>query len=179
MMGTKMDKAAIYKVNGVVFADVFAQGLNDAVIERLVAGINRPCRVVDVTWPQGIAPSRLIIDDAVLSDWSLPFVFDVAPPDPAVVRAGMRLSFAQLLIGLVAEKWITDAEGEAWLEANLPAALQAVIATLPQEHQFPARARALRPSQIERLDPMVDMLGAAQRVSPEGMDEFFTKYMAV
>lgn len=91
-------------------------------------------------------------------------------------RGGMSLTFAQLMIGLVAEAWVTEAEADAWLAGTLPAALLALIATLPPEQQFPAKARALRPSVVLRVDPMVEALGAAQGKTPAEIDTFFTTY---
>jgi hypothetical protein len=97
----------------------------------------------------------------------------------AAERATMRLSFAQLLIGLVSEQWITEAEGEAWLAGTLPAPVLALIATLPAEQQFPAKARAIRPSEVLRADPLVELLGAAQGKTPEQLDDFFRTYSEV
>lgn len=103
-------------------------------------------------------------------------------PDAATVlaaqRAGMSLTFAQLLIGLVTEEWITEAEGEAWLEGTLPAAVIALIASLPEGARFAARARAVRPSVVLRLDPLVVALAAAQSKSAEELDAFFATYAA-
>lgn len=108
------------------------------------------------------------------------------PPTPEQVaaaleaeRAAMRLTFAQLLIGLVAEAWITEAEGEAWLTGTLPAPVTALIVTLPANEQFSAKARALRPSLILRMDPMVVTLGANQGKTPEEIDTFFRTYASV
>jgi len=97
----------------------------------------------------------------------------------AHARAGQSLSFAQLLIGLVAEGWITEADGDGWLSGVLPAAVLAVIATLPQAMQFAAKARAARPSVVERLDPLVGALAAAQNKTDADLDAFFTTYAAV
>lgn len=91
-------------------------------------------------------------------------------------RQGMRLSFAQLLIGLVTEGWITEAEGEAWLAGTLPAAVLALIDTLPAAQQFAAKARAARPSVVVRSDPLVTDLGAAQGKTAAELDAFFTTY---
>lgn len=94
-------------------------------------------------------------------------------------RQGMTMTFAQLLIGLVAEAWITEAEGEAWLAGTLPAPVLALIATLPAEHQFPAKARAIAPSVVIRTDPLVSSLGAAQGKTDAELDAFFTTYAQV
>jgi len=108
-----------------------------------------------------------------------PVLVDIPPPDPAEARDIMRLTFAQLLIGLVAEGWISEAEGEAWLAGTLPAQVLAVIATLPAAQQFAARARAARPSIVARLDPLVGALAAAQGKSDAELDAFFAGYAAI
>ena len=89
------------------------------------------------------------------------------------------LSFPQLLIGLVAEGWITEADGEAWLAGTLPAAVLEVISNLPTATQFPAKARALRPSMIVRADPLVAALAAYEGKTPEELDQFFLTYAQV
>lgn len=91
----------------------------------------------------------------------------------------MKMTFAQLLIGLVAEGWITEAEGDGWLAGTLPAPVLALIATLPANMRFAAKARAIRPSEVLRRDPLVEMLGAAQGKTPEQLDAFFATYSQV
>ena len=108
-----------------------------------------------------------------------PVAVDAALPTDAELRAGMSLSFAQLLIGLVTEGWITEAEGDGWLAGTLPAPVLALIATLPAGQQFAAKARAIRPSQVVRLDPLVGLLAAAQGKSDSDMDTFFATYAAI
>lgn len=97
----------------------------------------------------------------------------------AQTRAAMQLTFAQLLIGLVTEAWITEAEGEAWLTGALPAPVLALIASLPANQQFAAKARAIAPSVVLRTDPLVSSLGAAQGKTAEQLDTFFTTYASV
>jgi len=89
------------------------------------------------------------------------------------------ISFAQLVIGLVTEQWITEVEGTAWLQGVLPAAVETLITSLPQEQQFIARARASRPSEVLRNDPLVVSLGAAQGKTEEELDDFFRTYSGV
>ncbi len=97
----------------------------------------------------------------------------------AAERGALRLTFAQLLIGLVTEAWITQAEGEAWLAGTLPLAVTNLIATLPTNEQFIAKAHALRPSEVVRLDPLVVSMGAAQGKTVEEIDNFFRTYRNV
>lgn len=94
-------------------------------------------------------------------------------------RAALKLSFAQLMIGLVTEAWITEAEGEAWLAGTLPTAVLTIIGTLPVEQQFAAKARAIRPSEVLRNDPLVVSLGASAGKTPEELDDFFRTYAVV
>ena len=99
------------------------------------------------------------------------------PPIPPVVIP--NLSFAQLMIGLVTEGWITEAEGEGWLVGTLPGAVLTVIGTLPTNQQFAAKARASRPSDVERADPLVAALATAEGKTSAEIDAFFLTYAAV
>lgn len=95
-------------------------------------------------------------------------------------RSNMRLSFAQLLIGLVSEGWITAAEGRAWRsQLALPAPFIALIDGLPEDQQFAVETRAFSPSEILRTDPLVQALGVAQGKTPEELDQFFRTYAGV
>ncbi len=89
-----------------------------------------------------------------------------------------QITFAQLLIGLVAEGWITEAEGDAWLTGTPPAPVLALIAQLPANQRFAAKARALRPSVVLRNDPLVLALATMQGKTPEQLDTFFNTYGA-
>ncbi|MEY4863804.1 MAG: hypothetical protein RLZ51_1899 [Pseudomonadota bacterium] len=119
-----------------------------------------------------------MLADPATAPYAPPSAEEVAAALDAA-RAAMSLSFAQLLIGLVSEAWMTEAEGEAWLAGALPAPITALIDTLPSEQRFAAKARALRPSVVERTDPLVLTLGAAQGKTPEQLDAFFTTYSQV
>lgn len=90
-----------------------------------------------------------------------------------------NLSFAQLLIGLVTEAWITEAEGEAWLAGTLPTAVLLVIDSLPAGQRFAAKARALRPSEVLRSDPLVAAMGTAAGKTSAQIDAFFQTYAQV
>lgn len=92
-----------------------------------------------------------------------------AQPEPPLPM----ITFAQLIIGLVSNQFITEAEGEAWLAGTLPAAVLAVIAQLPPEMRFAAKARALRPSQVDPNDQLVGALCAARNLSAAQKRQFF------
>lgn len=106
------------------------------------------------------------------------------PPEPepsiaeilAEERSRMTLSFAQLIIGLVAESWITEADGEGWLQGVLPPSVLATINLIPADQRFAAKAKASRPSVVERTDPLVGMMAMAQGRSDAELDAFFRTY---
>jgi hypothetical protein len=97
----------------------------------------------------------------------------------SVPEIPLSITFAQLLIGLVAEGWVTEAEGEAWLIGTLPVPVLTLISSLAPEQQFAAKARAIRPSEILRYDPLVEALAAMQGKTPEELDTFFATYSQV
>lgn len=109
-------------------------------------------------------------------DWDGVDWVAVAPPPPPVPTS---ISFAQLLIGLVTETWITEPEGEAWLAGTLPNAVLLVIDGLPADQRFAAKARALRPSQVLRSDPLVAAMGTAAGKTEAEIDAFFQTYAGV
>lgn len=109
----------------------------------------------------------------------VPQAVDPQPIAAAVLRDMMALSFTQLLIGLDAEGWLTTAEADAWLDGTLPAAVIALIASLPSDQQFAARARAKRPTAVERLNPLVVALAAATGKTDADLDAFFQAYATV
>lgn len=101
--------------------------------------------------------------------------WQATPPAPAPVP--QELSFAQLLIGLVAEGWLSVADARAWRDrVALPAQVQTLIAALPPEQQFAAETRALAPSVVLRSNPLVQALATAAGKSPEQLDDFFRTY---
>ena len=100
-------------------------------------------------------------------------------PLPAPPPRIPNLTFAQLMIGLVAEGWITEAEGGAWLVGTLPDPVLLVIPMLPPEQQFAAKARAIRPSEIIRNDPLVAALATAEGKTSAEIDDFFLTYSGV
>lgn len=101
-----------------------------------------------------------------------------APAIPLPVQQVTSLSFSQLMIGLVAEAWITEAEGTDWLVGTLPAAVTALIASLPEEQRFAVRAKAARFTIAELNDPIVQALAASNGKTQGQLDAFFNTYGA-
>lgn len=119
----------------------------------------------------GVRVSMSVEESAALqTEWSSNLSKQRPVPD---------LTFAQLLIGLVTEGWITEQQGENWLQGILPAPVTQLIATLPQEQRFVAKARAARPSVVVRSDSLVNALGAAQGKTSAELDSFFKIYAQV
>jgi hypothetical protein len=99
-----------------------------------------------------------------------------APPIPA--QQTTQITFAQLVIGLVAADWITEAEGDGWITGTLPPPVLALIAQRPAGQRFAARALALRPDVVRRSDQLITALGAALGKSSTQIDAFFNTYGA-
>jgi len=89
------------------------------------------------------------------------------------------MSFAQLMIGLVAEQWITEEDGRLWLTGTLPPQVISTISLIPAEQRFAATAKATRPSVVNRADPLVQMMALAQGRSDAELDDFFRAYASV
>ena len=101
-------------------------------------------------------------------------------PDGAEVTVPIpTLSFPQMLTGLVAEQWITENEGKAWLIGTPPEVVLGMIEALPAEQQFGALARVVRPTIIERNDPLVNALRQLQGKTAEELDTFFQTFSAI
>lgn len=119
-------------------------------------------------------------DDAEVGGSYVDGVFTRPPaPEPSIPPVPQSITFAQLLIGLVSEQWISEADGEGWLAGVLPSAVLATINLLPKEQQFAAKARASRPSEVLRADPLVAMMAMAQGRTDAEIDDFFRKYAGV
>jgi hypothetical protein len=61
----------------------------------------------------------------------------------------------------------------------LPQAVTDLISALPEQQRFAARARALRPTHIRRLDPLVIALAEAEGRTKEDLDGFFREFVEV
>jgi len=124
----------------------------------------------------------LVQHDEVEMDWLVEDGQLVPPPPPPPMPEPIpqSISFAQLLIGLVSEGWITPAEGRAWRDrVALPLPVQALINEFPEGQRFAAETRAMAPSTILRADPLVVGMGAAAGKTPEEIDTFFRTYATV
>jgi hypothetical protein len=155
------------KVSVIYPAPEFADQIEAVAQKDVPAG--KPWRIVD----EAELPPRDARDRWL---WSESGSLALGPSSPAPIP---DLSFAQLLIGLVTEQWITEAEGNAWLAGTLPNAVLLVIDSLPAEQRFAAKARALRPSQVLRSDPLVASMGAAAGKTAAEIDTFFLTYAQV
>jgi len=117
------------------------------------------------------------LPDQALRDrwrWTASGPLDVADPPPPPVPP--FISFPQMIHGMKAEGWITEAEGFAWLARTLPVSVQEVIEQLPAEMRLLATARALQPTDVHRSDPFLNMLAAIKGKTPEQLDAFFVTY---
>jgi hypothetical protein len=97
-----------------------------------------------------------------------------------------EISFAQFIVGLTEQAWITDAEAAAWLGASaLPATVEGALSGIPEtgpdqtKPRLRARARALRPSVIQRSNELLLMMAQSRGASAAQLDDFFRKYAAI
>lgn len=125
-------------------------------------------------YPYHVVPSDPLFATAQAAGANAPFE---PAPEPIPARQTTQITFAQLLIGLVAEGWITEAEGDAWLSGTPPAPVIALIGQLPAGQRFAAKARAIRPSVVSLSDPLVQALGVMQGKTAE-LPAFFNTYGA-
>lgn len=158
-----------------ITADVFTGG-SDEIIDIEVQGSYEHA---DVLMPLlTYSPTGLICTQRLITIMNnrIGMPYDIEA-ELQVMRERLKLSFAQLLIGLVTEAWITQTEGTAWLiNRTLPSAVTTLIGQLPTDQQFAAMARAVAPSEVLRLDPLVVALASAQGKTAAEMDEFFITY---
>lgn len=99
----------------------------------------------------------------------------VQPPPEEVLRLLPAVSHAQIVAILIEREIITMDEGVGWLTGTLPAAVAAVIAQLPAEHQTIATLRAIRPTLVYPTDMLVAALAASKGIATEGLIEIFTR----
>lgn len=107
---------------------------------------------------------------------------DDAPeaPDMAALRASMTLTRRQVIIGMVSEGLISEAEGIAMAATGAaPASVEALIAAMPPGEQAAARITLAAFTTAYRLDPMTALFQQAGGMTDAEMDAFFTAYAAV
>lgn len=122
---------------------------------------------------------QAVLDNGSYSSVDMTAAGMAALPENFPAPVPQEMSFAQLLIGLVSEQWITVEEGRAWRDrVGLPSAVVSAVASLPPEYQFAAETRALAPSAVLRSDPLVVLLGTMQGKTSDDLDAFFIRYSA-
>lgn len=113
---------------------------------------------------------RFVVED---TEW-------VPEPNMDVIafeRANTVLTRAQMLMGLVSEGWITEAEGNAWLARTaLPAVAIDLINTFPEAERFGLRARLMDFDRAPRDSDLVIGLGSAAGKTESDIDAFFEAY---
>jgi hypothetical protein len=122
----------------------------------------------------------------VNGEWAVEDI-PVAQPTPeptteellARERASMSMTFAQMIIGLVTSGWLTEEEGEQWLDGVLPLNVTTIINSLPEKQRFVAKVRAKRPSVILRNDPLVVALSLSNNKTQEELDAFFRTFSEI
>lgn len=108
-------------------------------------------------------------------------IVDIGGPAPSILPVPVQitsLTFAQLMTGLVTEEWITEAEGDAWLDGNLPQPVLDLIDGFPVAQRFGVKARAKRFITADINDPLVVQMATLQD-KVEELPAFFNTYGSV
>jgi len=139
---------------------------------------------VQAVMPEVVAPAP--IDETYLTvryERLVPLLIEAIKAQQAKIEelshVPASMSFAQFIIGLVAEEWITEEEAHIWLSGTLPPRVVSTISLVPADKRFATTAKALRPSTMYRLDPLLQIMALAQKRSKSEVDEFFSKYSSV
>ena len=85
------------------------------------------------------------------------------------VAVPRSVPFNKLVVGLVEDGWLTQAEGEAWLDGSLPTPVIGAIEAMSADQQFRARAKAKAMQEAERNDAL--LFAAAKAKMPKATDE--------
>lgn len=112
----------------------------------------------------------------------VPVLADPPPPDLAMLRGRMQLTRQQLISGMLIDGLITPAEAVAAATARtLPAAVEAVVAAMPEPQQSLARIKWADFTVADRLDPMVALFAAAASppLTETQIDDFFARHRAL
>lgn len=99
----------------------------------------------------------------------------VAKPEPAApVVVPATISNRQFFQQLAVAGTITNAEALAAVRTGaLPAALAALVATLPQDQQFAVEMRISGEKTFSRAHPLTNTIGALQGMTSDQIDAFF------
>lgn len=101
---------------------------------------------------------------------------------PPVVNLPVPSSISrrQIMTGLALAGWITEQEAiDALSTGARPAAVEAVISSLPEEDQFDALTKWIGFTEAYRTDPLVLALAAAEGKSEAEIDDFFRMCAAI
>ena len=97
-------------------------------------------------------------------------------PPPRILAISPR----QMLLALTAQGMITQAEALAAAQQGaIPAAIAEAFAGLSPEAEFAAAITWARMTEVERDNPLVALLGAAQGLTAAELDQFFAQAAAL
>lgn len=101
-------------------------------------------------------------------------------PDAGPPPVPYAISRRQIITGLAKVEWITKQEAiDALSTGARPAAVEAVIATLPEDDQFDALTKWIGFTEAYRDDPLVLALAAAEGKTEAEIDDFFRMCAAI
>ena len=125
-----------------------------------------------ITLPADGEPMRLLTDALAAHGLDEPLPYE-PPPEPVPATIPIRC----LILGLVADGFITAAEGEAWAARNaLPALLETSISELPEGERPFARITALTMIEADRQHPLLTEVAALVSVDAAAIDDCFRRW---
>jgi len=122
-------------------------------------------------------PGKRQIDYTIEDDNGVPILvpeYEDIPETPEPTPPIKPISFRQFILQLLADGKITADEAIAAAEnRTMPATISAVFSSLPQEQQVPARITWATMGQVDRINPLTDLVAAAHQMDTEATDLFF------
>ena len=105
---------------------------------------------------------------------------DPEPPSVAAEAVPQRISFRQLVLGLLGCGFLTAEQALAAAETRArPPQLDGIIATLPPDAALAARITWAAMSEARRADPLFAALIAAGHATAEQVDDLFREAVAL
>jgi hypothetical protein len=130
----------------------------------------------DTEVPEGTVNGATLVNDV----WVNPPPYVPPEPPPVVEPVPFSISRLQLILGMTQAGLISASEGVAAAAGMaIPAAVEAVFATLPNGQGTTARIRWNAMTDVERANPLVAAVAAAAGKTSAEMDQYFRDWSAL
>ena len=121
-----------------------------------------------------VDPANRHYREVILEAGISPAAYQPPPaPVPAVITA------RQLILGLLGDGRISEAEAEAWTQGTLPPAIDAAVLGLPDGQRVQARITLRAMGEAHRADALTAVLAAATGLDDAALDDAFRRWSAL